>query len=572
MEEKIKLTGAICISENHLQAELSFEEILLDERLVQGDIWVLKETLTAVGGPNYRLMAKQEYELLIRIAQSYQILLLDREGGRSFLQQENVNGEWIRLKPTAPDRGETEAKEAGSKEEREIEEGLKTDCYLLGRYRKELTAMNAFEDAALGILSSCEEKEDLLAYLKKMIAQEDEFYYLYDCTQPVLIYTGCDLCYNILDTFSAELGRALEESGQKVVYFDLTKQSFKEISHYAKDRFKAVIGMQTNMFYAKWDTGRFVHDDMPGPKYNFLFDHPIWLQSYLSQMPNRLCALTPDGNYVKFIEEYFEHPARFLPPAGEHTLFTENQKDYEIVFLGSYGEGPLENLRFIRKNDRQRAYLVNRYILHMRGHLEETPEQAFKEVLEERGNTCTKKEFLALFHQERWVITDLANHYRNKIIKVLLKAGFTVHVFGDTWEGCPMREHPGLIRHPAVYGKDALKVYARAKISLNIMRWHKDGFTERIANAMLQKAAVVTDRTTYLEKNFVDGEDIVLFELGHLQELPERIKSLLACEEERKRIAENGYKKALERHTWKDRAAKLLEMIEEDEANRDFWS
>ena len=33
MEEKTELTGAICIGENYLKAELSFEEILLDERL-----------------------------------------------------------------------------------------------------------------------------------------------------------------------------------------------------------------------------------------------------------------------------------------------------------------------------------------------------------------------------------------------------------------------------------------------------------------------------------------------------------------------------------------------------------
>ncbi len=572
MEEKTELTGAICISENHLKAELSFEEILLDERLVQGDIWVLKEALRAVGGLNYRLMEKREYELLIRIAGVYKVRLLNREDGIRFLQQENADEAWIQLKTVMPWEGEMKAEKTAGKEAGEIEEGLKTDCYLLGRYRQELTAMNVFDDAVLGILSSCAQKEALTEYLKKMIAQTDTFYYIYDCTQPVLIYTGCDLCYNILDTFSAQLGNALEKLGQKVMYFNLAKQSFKEISSYAKRRFKAVIGMQTNMFYAKWETGRFVHDDMPGPKYNFLFDHPIMLKNYLDQKPYRLYSLTPDGNYAKFIEKYFESPARFLPPGGEDDFSEANRKDYEVVFLGSYGEGPLENLKFVRKTDRQRGYLVNRYILYMRKYLEKTPEQAFEEVLTSFGRTCSKKELIALFHQERWVITELANYYRNKLIKILLEMGIAVHVFGKTWKECPMQGHPGLIQHPAVYGKDALNVYARAKVSLNVMRWHKDGFTERIANAMLQKAAVVTDRTTYLEENFVDGKDIILFDLGHLQEVPNRIKNLLACEEKRKQIAKNGYEKALAAHTWKSRAAKILEMIEEDETNRDFWS
>ena len=84
---------------------------------------------------------------------------------------------------------------------------------------------------------------------------------------------------------------------------------------------------------------------------------------------------------------------------------------------------------------------------------------------------------------------------------------------------------------------------------------------------MLQKALVITDKTAYLENNFTDGEDILLFDLNHLQEIPARIKELLTCEEKRKRIADNGFKKALQQHTWKNRVVKILEMIEEDEAN-----
>ena len=148
-----------------------------------------------------------------------------------------------------------------------------------------------------------------------------------------------------------------------------------------------------------------------------------------------------------------------------------------------------------------------------------------------------------------------------------MDAGINVHVFGNTWDESPLRGHSALIRHEAVYGKDALKVYARTKLSLNVMRWHKDGFTERIANAMLQKALVITDKTAYLENNFTDGEDILLFNLNHLQGIPAQIKELLTCEEKRKRIADNGFKKALQQHTWKNRAVKILEMIEEDEAN-----
>ncbi len=119
-----------------------------------------------------------------------------------------------------------------------------------------------------------------------------------------------------------------------------------------------------------------------------------------------------------------------------------------------------------------------------------------------------------------------------------MKSGITLHVFGDSWKQCPMIDCPQMVWHPAAIGKAALEVYARAKISLNVMTWHKDGFTERIANSMLQGAVAVTDRTTYLEENFVDEEELLIFHLG--------------------------YEKALRQHTWHDRADKLLEWIEAD--------
>ena len=99
------------------------------------------------------------------------------------------------------------------------------------------------------------------------------------------------------------------------------------------------------------------------------------------------------------------------------------------------------------------------------------------------------------------------------------------------------------------------------KSSLNVMRWHKDGFTERIANALLQKSVVVTDRTTYLEQNFINDEEMLIFGLDKIKELPHRIRLILSDEQLRGSIAERGYKKAKEQHTWNKRAEDLLMLM-----------
>lgn len=545
--------GAVCLNGQCEKRELSFEEILLDETLVQGEVWVLQEALRNAGGMNYRLRAKQNYELLIRIAKDYTVLQLGQEAGAEELPKEAPEN-WLRLEPEAD--GTSDSGDGS------VQEGLKTDCYLIGRYREELLSMGSFDSAVLGILSAG--REDITQYLEQMIAGTNEFYDIYDCTQPILIYTGSDVCYNILDIFAGALADALEEMGQRVEYYDIRERQIAQLDGYMRQRFKAVIGVQTYMFSVKRKKGGFAHDEISAPKYHFWLDHPIRGKDHLYQVPRGLCILTPDGNYAKFIRDYYGHPARFLPPAGCEKPCKNQKKDYGLVFIGSYCDGPMEDLRTLRKMSRKECYLVNRYILYMRRDLNITPEKALKKALEYYGITCSKEEFTEILYRERWVICSLPHYYRNKIIELLLKEGITLHVFGDTWKSSPMWGHPGLIHHEAVTGEDALEVYARSKLSLNIMSWHKDGFTERIANSMLQKAVVVTDRTTYLEENFVDGKDLLLFDLGHPEELPGRIKELLANEEKRKQMAENGCRKARSGHTWRQRAEKILEYIEED--------
>jgi spore maturation protein CgeB len=85
--------------------------------------------------------------------------------------------------------------------------------------------------------------------------------------------------------------------------------------------------------------------------------------------------------------------------------------------------------------------------------------------------------------------------------------------------------------------------------------------TERIANMMLSKTVVLTDKSDYLTEHFTDGTDIVFFDREQLEHLPETIKSLLADESGRRRIAEAGYQNALEHHTWRERAQQFLSML-----------
>lgn len=138
---------------------------------------------------------------------------------------------------------------------------------------------------------------------------------------------------------------------------------------------------------------------------------------------------------------------------------------------------------------------------------------------------------LDLLFELRYVFFGVMYYYREKVIVTLLNNGVELHVYGDSWKASYFAKHWLIKIHPSVTGDDVLKVMAKSKISLNIMAWHKDGFTERIANSMLNGSVVVFDTSTQLEELFVNNKDLVLFNLSNLNDLLKRIKNLLSSPE-----------------------------------------
>ena len=62
----------------------------------------------------------------------------------------------------------------------------------------------------------------------------------------------------------------------------------------------------------------------------------------------------------------------------------------------------------------------------------------------------------------------------------------------------------------------------------------------------------------YMREEF-DGDmgDMLLFDLEEIALIPDKIKFLLGHPQVAQQIADNGYQKAKEKHTWKKRAKEL---------------
>lgn len=106
-----------------------------------------------------------------------------------------------------------------------------------------------------------------------------------------------------------------------------------------------------------------------------------------------------------------------------------------------------------------------------------------------------------------------------------------------------------------------------AKIVLSTMTWFKDGTHDRVFNGMLQGAVAVSDTSGYMKEEFCgfqdvkhmgeDSRELVLFELEELNKLPKQVQELLDNPKRAQGIADRGYVKARQFHTWHARALEL---------------
>lgn len=612
MEEIICYTGHL---PEGAKQNISFMELLFDERWAEGAVFCPKGIFQEVGSLNDKLTANRRYEFLLRAVQKYPFLAIGISDNCMHADGQGVGGNSAPLPmdeycqrqnmPFSPESDGFQPLDCGcGPQPADPFERYRTDCYIAGKYQQELLSSGNFDSVIQSLLAEASRLPDYkeaVQWLEDMISHSPRYFEIDDNARPILIYRGSDTCYNILNLLADQLAGALRSCGQRVIVFDVEKEGNQALTQWIHCRFKAIIGIQTYVFSIMMqDKKTNLHDLIIGPKYNLILDHPAMMKEHIENGPKDYYLLLHDRNYAAFAKYFYPNvkDCIYFPPGGalpweddgqmpteiqhqSQELFKEPVqrqkpaqhqrpaqtlpamqgfhagKQYDITFIGSY-YNYRDRLSFIASLERPKRFLAARFLLYMRQEPDRPAEQAFQKALDYYHIGLDDDGFLSLFFELRQACFCIMHYYREKIIRTLLDAGIEIHVCGPTWQNAPFFWHEKLIRHPALGAEESLQIMAQSKISLNIMSWHKDGLTERVLNAMLCRSVVLSDWSSALEENFINGKDLLLFSLNRLHQLPGLVKGMLADNAGLEAMAERGFEKAFANHRWKNRAEKFL--------------
>ena len=522
----------ICILPEPGSSILNQQQVLIDERYASFGYWLTEESYCHAGGRNGQLDQGWQYELLIRLSQDMTI---------GCITDKRVKEEWA------------------------VTSGFYTDAYILSRYTSFLKNCNAFEPFLKSCVTKALRLGDAMPYLEGMLRKDRRYWEIYQATQPFLILSGGSFCYNILNDMAKKLAHGLRLCGKSVEICVLSEDKRHKIAELPGAYYQAVIGFQGFLpaVYLN-DQGCYLTDLIHAPKLEFLFDHPFWFYEQLEKHGTDFYILTHDENYVKFIQEHEPSVCGsfLMPPGGLRQKLDSEIRDKDVVFLGTYN-----NYRDILRNlyisDRKIRHMAACYMKYLKQRLNAPAEWAFSQMLQDYGLVVDGEPFARMMCQMGNVCQCIMYYYREKIIRSLLDAGIILHVYGESWDCSPFAPCGNLIRHKEVDAENSQDVLQKAKISLNILAWHKGGCNERIINSMLAGAVVVTDKSSYIEKHFADGRDLCYFDLQKLHKLPPLVHKLLKQDSYRQEIADRGRIKAEQEYSAACQAKRVIAIVEQ---------
>lgn len=376
-------------------------------------------------------------------------------------------------------------------------------------------------------------------------------------------------CYDSTFQLADLYGKALESLGYEVEYFSTAKESLMALERYAGKKFDAVIDFNSLVTGLDTDEGEWFLDKIDAPFYDYILDHPMYHNKQLKTPLKNFHVLCLDYDHEAYIRKYYPHikSVHTLPlfalPLEEATDEREEKRDMDVLFTGTYMPSN-QVLGQINSFDKAFSDEMKHLVEILLTNPELTQEQAMLKLVtdsESGPNTGNIRDRLYAFFL---VDVYVKAFYREKMIEAAAQSGRKVTIYGEQWHLFESSHTKNLEIHNMVSFEKTPELMRQAKLCLNLMPWFKAGIHDRVFTAMNAGAAVLTDTSRMLTDEFEKDKDSLMFDLNHMEYIPEQITDALENEDALCKLATNGRKKVVERHSLVARAKQLSEIIDRE--------
>lgn len=387
----------------------------------------------------------------------------------------------------------------------------------------------------------------------------------------LIFFTGV---YDTLDLFTYELKREFERFGYETMIFDVMEmgESLRTLARFMERPVEAAVTFNNLGFNMELQPGRNIWEELKVPCINILMDHPFCYHTALASAPKNAVVLCTDRNHMNYVSRFYPHipAAGYLPHAGKEINGHKKpvkERNTDVLYAGglsrAFAEKTIPDLsKYADWNVRN---VCEKTYWKLLEHPDKTTEAALEETLLEQGLFFEDKKLAEIIADLHFIDLYAVSYFREKTLSVLAESGIEIELYGAGWEDCGWIHRPNVRYGGRVSADEIVEKMQDAKIVLNTMTWFKDGAHDRIFNGMLQGAAAVSDASVYMKEEFcgikrpgqADERELALFELQETDSLPKQIKELLHDGALLQSIADRGYRKAKERHTWRNRAIEL---------------
>lgn len=307
------------------------------------------------------------------------------------------------------------------------------------------------------------------------------------------------------------------------------------------------------------------------PVYSYMFDHPMFFADEFTKITSNVISMCTDRNHIKYINRFYPEvkDSLFIPLGSEEkpgNIIEWEKRPIQCLYVGSLKEAPkhLEDefsdivFEFQKENT---SYTTEAAIEKC---YRELSDDDYKRIFPDVSKKYPKKrlddDFL-LRMNAHYCFCDLKinSFFRKKLVEVLVEAGIDVWVYGKGWEDPKLMNNPCFHFGGLISQDECIEKMHETKYILNSMPWFKDGTHDRIYNACLAGGLCVTDISKYLSEEYTDGEDIVYYDLDHMEKLPEIIRYYDSHPELIQPMLDRAYEKTVLKHSWTNRVIDILE-------------